>query len=313
MLASSAKNRALRAIALSSIGAIALPFAAGAPEGAFSFREINPASLEILDGGRPVLVYNFGGILAPGFPEGMRRASYIHPVFAPDGALLTDDFNPNHPHHRGISWMWPEVTVNGKREEMWSVSEKSFKQRFVRWIERTAQADSAILGVENGWFDGDRKFAKEEVEIVVGIVKANRRTLDFTLRFEALDAPVKIMGTHTENKGYGGFCLKFAPRDGGAAKTVIRTDQGIAQKDGVLSPHPWAEISGSFQGHLAGARIEDNPSNPGFPNNGWLMRHTLGFLNPSYPGLTPLALEPGKPLVLKYRVILFSGMPTAGD
>ncbi len=307
------KNRALSVLALTSIAAAGLPFAAGAAEDAFSFREINSASLEISDLGRPVFVYNFGAILAPGFPEAMRRASYIHPVFAPDGTLLTDDFNHNHPHHRGISWMWPEVTVDGKREEMWSVSEKSYKQRFVRWTERTARADSAILGIENGWFDGDRKFVKEDVEIVVSSVNANRRTLDFTLRFEALDRPVTIEGTHTENKGYGGFCFKFAPRDGGAAKTVIRTDQGIALKDGVLSRHPWAEISGSFQGRLAGARIEDNPSNPGFPANGWLMRHALGFLNPSYPSLTPLVLEPGKPLVLKYRVILFSGVPTAGD
>ena len=48
-------------------------------------------------------------------------------------------------------------------------------------------------------------------------------------------------------------------------------------------------------------------SNPGYPKNGWLLRHGFGFLNVSYPGLEPVTLEPGKPLVLKYRVILFSG------
>ncbi len=78
-----------------------------------------------------------------------------------------------------------------------------------------------------------------------------------------------------------------------------------------MARHPWAEISGAFKGHLAGARVEDDPSNPGYPNNGWLMRHGFGFLNPCYPGNTPLTLEPGTPLVLKYRVILFSGMTTA--
>jgi hypothetical protein len=30
-------------------------------------------------------------------------------------------------------------------------------------------------------------------------------------------------------------------------------------------------------------------------------------LNVSYPGVEPITLEPGKPLVLKYRVILLSG------
>jgi hypothetical protein len=101
--------------------------------------------------------------------------------------------------------------------------------------------------------------------------------------------------------------MRFAPRDGGTAETVIRTDQGIAKKDAVLAPHAWAEISGTFQGKPAGARIEDLPSNPGYPNNGWLLRHGFGFLNVSYPGLDPVTLAPGKPLVLKYRVTLFSG------
>ncbi len=48
-------------------------------------------------------------------------------------------------------------------------------------------------------------------------------------------------------------------------------------------------------------------ANPGYPNNGWLLRHGFGFLNVSYPGLTPCTLEPGKPLVLKYRVTLGGG------
>ena len=80
----------------------------------FAFREISPTGLELSDGGKPVFVYNFGMTLAKGFPESMRRSSYLHPVYSPGGVQISDDFNPNHPHHRGISWMWPEVTVDGK-------------------------------------------------------------------------------------------------------------------------------------------------------------------------------------------------------
>ena len=43
------------------------------------------------------------------------------------------------------------------------------------------------------------------------------------------------------------------------------------------------------------------------------MRQKFGFLNVSYPGLKPLTLESGKPLVLKYRVILYSGSGTGTD
>jgi hypothetical protein len=202
------------------------------------------------------------------------------------------------------------VSADGKKGDIWTV--KGFRQRFVRWKARQSEGPLARLAVENGWFDGQRKFVEEEVEILTHPASGDRRTLDFTLRFAALDRAVQIAGTPDGKKGFGGFCFRFAPRDGGAAKTLIRTDRGIAKADGVLSPHSWAQISGTFQGKPAGARIEDDPSNPGYPHNGWLMRHGFGFLNVSYPGLKPLTLEPGKPLVLKYRVIFLSGAAVEG-
>jgi hypothetical protein len=273
---------------------------------AFSFREVNAdTGLELTENGKPVFVYNYGMILAPGAPERMRRSSYLHPVYAPDGTVLTDDFNPDHLHHRGIFWAWEVIGFDGKTNDIWTV--KGFHQKFVRWKARETESATARLAVENGWYDGERKFVNEEVEIVTHRATATQRIIDFTLKFEATDKPVMIVGTPDGKKGYGGFAFRTAPRDGGGAKTIIRTDKGISEKDGVMSRHPWAEIAGAFKGVEAGVRLEDNPANPGYPNNGWLMRHGFALLNVSYPGLDPLILEKGKPLVLKYRVILFLG------
>lgn len=298
-------RRTLLAIGAVTAGELVLGKTARAAQTPFVFRELGATGLELSESGKPVFVYNYGMVLAPGFPEAMRRSSYLHPVYAPNGAVLTDDFNPDHPHHRGISWMWPEVSVDGKKGDIWMV--KGFQQRFVRWRARETGNGQSRLAVENGWFDGDRQLVKEDVEILAHAASGGRRLLEFTLRFEAVDRPVQIVGTAEGKKGFGGFCVRFAPRDGGAAKTVIRTDRGICKADGVMSRHPWAEIAGTFQGKAAGARVEDTPSNPGYPNNGWLMRHGFGFLNVSYPGIQPITLQPGKPLVLKYRVALFSG------
>ena len=280
------------------------------PRPEFAFREISPTGLQLSDGGKPVFVYNFGMVLAKGFPESMKRSCYLHPVYAPNGALLSDDFNADHPHHRGISWMWPDVTVDGRKGDIWMV--KGFQQRFVRWKAKETAGDTARLAVENGWFDGDRKFVKEDVEMVVhGVAPwaggGSQRAIDFALCFAAVDKPVQILGTSEGKKGFGGFCFRFAPRDGGTAKTTIRTEKGLSPKDAVLGKHRWAEVAGVFQGKPAWGRIDDQESNPGYPGNGWLLRHGFGFLNVSYPGLTPRVLEPGKPLVLKYRVTLGAG------
>jgi len=294
-----------RCLPLSAILLTATTLVCASAESRFALREITPASVELTENGKPVFVYNFGGILASNFPERMRRSCYLHPVYAPDGTVITDDFNKDHPHHRGIFWAWEVVTYDGKTDDVWTV--KGFRQRFVRWKARETDGSVARLAVENGWYDGERKFVKEDVEILAHPVANDRRVLDFTLSFEATDKPVTIVGTPDSRKGYGGFAIRTAPRDGGAAKTVIRTDKGVSEKDGVMARHPWAEIVGTYQGKKELVRIEDDASNPGYPTNGWLMRHSFAVLNVSYPGLDPITLQPGKPLVLKYRVILSSG------
>ena len=80
--------------------------------------------------------------------------------------------------------------------------------------------------------------------------------------------------------------------------------RGLRPRTACWRKHRWAEVAGVFQGKPAWGRIDDQQGNPGYPGNGWLLRHGFGFLNVSYPGLTPHTLEPGKPLVLKYRVTL---------
>jgi hypothetical protein len=201
--------------------------------------------------------------------------------------------------------MWPVVVVDGRTYDVWTV--KDMKQRLVAWQAKETKGKSARLAVENGWFLGERKVVKEEVEIITGPVDGGRRRLDFTLRFEAVGDPVEIAGTPDGKKGFGGFCFRFSPRDGGAAATVITTDQGVMEKDGVFARARWAQVSGKFDGRPEGGRIDDDPANPGYPQNGWLLRHGFGFLNPSWPGVEHFTLKPGVPVVLKYHVTLFSG------
>lgn len=271
---------------------------AAAGKSPFTFREAGPGSLELSENGKPVYVYNHGMMLKEGAPENRRRSCYVHPVYAPDGTVVTDDFPRDHYHHRGIFWAWPAVTAGSERYDLWTI--RGLLQKFVRWTARETKPESARLGVENGWFAGERRIMRETVEIVALPSESNQRRLDFTLTFEALEQPVEIAGERGSNKGYGGFSLRFAPRE----QTVIRTDAGAEARDSDMQPRRWAEMEALFQGRRAGARIEIDPSNQGFPN-GWCIRH-YGFLGVNFPGLESYRLEPGKPLVLKYRVITFS-------
>lgn len=267
-------------------------------ESPFALRETAPGSLELSENGKPVFVYNYGMQLANGAPESYRRSGYLHPVYAPGGTIVTDDFPRDHYHHRGLFWAWPVVNIDGTRHDMWLV--KDVRQKFVRWIDRSTGDRSARIAAENEWIAGGRKVAKEFVEITVKPAEGSRREFELAVRIEALDKAVELSGS-PDGKGYGGIDLRFAPRK----DTVVTTDAGVEAKDTDMVPHPWAELEGTFgNGKRAGARIDIDPSTPGYPD-GWCLRN-YGFLGVNYPGLKTHKLEPGKPLALKVRITLFS-------
>ncbi len=247
--------------------------------------------LVVLERGRPAFAYNYTMQLANGAPERYRRSCYVHPVWAPNGAVVTDDFPRDHYHHRGLAWIWPRIEVNGEMHSTWEPRGR-LRQEFVRWITREAGAASARIEAENAWRLDGRSVVRE----LVTLVARPEGVLELALSFEALEGPVKIIGTPDLSKGYGGLAFRFAPRE----NTVIRTDKGVEAKDTDMVPHPWAELEAVYQGKTARVRIEDDPSNPGYPN-GWCLRN-YGFLGVNYPGLKPHVLEPGRPLRLRYRI-----------
>jgi len=272
----------------------AVPWAYAA--GPFEFRERNATSLELRESGQPVYVYNYGMMLDSGAPESKRRSSYLHPVYAPNGVVVTDDFPRDHWHHRGVFWAWPIITVEGKRYDQWMALNP--QTRFERWVTREAGEGNAVLEVENGWYLDGGKIVKESVRIVAHPAQDGKRILDFELEFTALDRPIAIAGAPENNKGYGGFSVRFAKRE----NTIITTDAGREVKDTDMVRHTWAQLEADYGGKHAALRIDDDPSNPGSPN-GWCLRH-YGFLGVNFPGRQPFQLSPGRPLRLKYRVTL---------
>ena len=282
----------MRVLCLFLLAAVALA------ETPLQFRRVSPESIGLFEDGRPVYVYNEGVMRKEGVAEDRYRCCYVHPLYAPNGVIVTDDFPADHTHHRGVFWVWPVVNIDGKRHDLWLM--KGIKKRGLSAADVWVKGDAAGLEVENGWFVGERQMVREHVEIVAKTAEGNRRVLEFRLRFEATDTPVELRGDPTDDKGYGGFCVRFAPRK----NTVITTDAGREPRDSNMVPHPWAQEEGLFKGGRAGLRIDIDPSSPGHPN-GWCLRH-YGFLGVNYPGNDGHTLRPGEPLEMKYQVTVFA-------
>ena len=260
----------------------------------------------VLDGQAPVLMYRFGDQLASGVDAKFTRSGYIHPLFAPDGRALTDDFPSDHLHHHGVFWTWPVVRTRGLDTQTWHPAIPSLRQHFVRWLRKDVNGDAAVLAVENAWrLDEKETVAKETVTVRVRPADGPGRAVDVEVVLEAVGGPLELAGTPEENKGYGGLCLRGAPLFKSAALT---TDKGLLKEDATNTVFRWADLSTAD----LGVAVFVHPGHPDFPIP-WLARASYaGVLNPSWPGLRRAVLNPGAPVTLRYRLFIHRGDVTSG-
>jgi hypothetical protein len=215
-------------------------------------------------------------------------------VNSPSGVTVTDDGPADHRHHRGLFWAWPIVRVGETKADLWM--QRDIVHRFERFSAKAATEGPARLEIEQGWLVKGRQVVHETVEFVIQPSSKGRQEFDVTLTLVALDEPVEIAGASENNKGYGGFSCRFAPR----TATAIQTAEGAVTKDEDHVRHTFAELAASFNGRDAGLRITAAEAGE------WCLR-PYGFVGASFPGVQPYTLLPGKPLTLRYSVTVFDG------
>lgn len=284
---------------------LALSLMAGSLPGAepgFRFADVNQNSLGLWENDQPVLVYNHGVITSTNAPADRARSSYVHPIYGLDGEVITDDFPKDHYHHRGLFWSWPHVKVGGQETDLWMLT--GIRHQFERWLGREATSTQAKLGVQNGWFIGDRKVVDEKVWLQVSPATADGRAIDVELTWTPLKEPLTLRGA--EGKSYGGLTLRFAPRTG---ETIITTPDGRSKEDLPIAHLPWADLSAQFAGAKApsGAAIFIPPGHPDYPPE-WLTRH-YGVLCVGWPGVKEQTFPPDKPIHVRYRMWIHRGIP----
>jgi len=279
-----------------------LTVAADAAPAALAIRTTNRAYYDIVEGTLPVLRYNHGTVPPPaGIDTNYARGDYLMPVFGPSGELLTDDYPPDHPHHRGVSWSWPVTRWGNEVRDIWAVRGVWSRPAAVRSLE--CGPVFARLAAENVWKWGDTDpIVREEVLLRVFRWSGGGRFVDVELQLTAQAEGVAIGGR--PHAGYGGFGLRAQP----AQERVItrHTDPPKAQPR-----RSWLDYSGVFAGGKgpAGLAIFEHVGNLFYPN-ALLEYPELNYVMPAFPGEREVPLAKDKPLVLKHRLWIHSGHAT---
>ncbi len=239
------------------------------------------------------------------------RANYIHPLYGLDGEVLTEDFPPDHLHHRGVFWAWHQVWVGDKKlGDSWAAENFFWDIRDVKIL--TPDSKSKALLVEVYWESplwtdaaGKQKpFVKETTIIQVHRAENDMRKIDFQISLLALEDNLRLGGSEDE-KGYGGFTTRI-PLPAGLA--FIGADEPVEPQNLAIEGGPWMDFSGALgpDGKTSGIAILCHKSLPDYPEK-WILRRKGSAQNPVFPGREPVPLSREKPLVLRYRLIIHRG------
>lgn len=271
--------------------------------------DINPDDEGILitEKGKEVLYYQ----TEPRSIEGKYlRSNYFHPLWDLKGNIITEDFPPDHLHHRGIFWAWHQVLANGNSAgNLWEL--KDIVQD-VAEVEYALQPTGAgVLKTEVYWkttspssVSVTNPFIRETARVTIHPRMKNYRQIDFEISLVALTEKVLIGGS-ADDKGYGGFSVRLK----------LPSDVSFYGAEGTVTPEltqvespGWMNIQGlsGKRNETYGIVIADCPENPGYPQK-WILRREKSMQNIVFPGSKPVEISRSVPLILKYTVLVHNG------
>jgi hypothetical protein len=268
-------------------------------------------SLHISLAGRPVLTYHLSERLPAGLPAYYARSGFIHPVYSPEGRVVTDDFPVGHTHQHGIFTAWTKARFRGHPLDFWNQQKELATVRHAELLE-TYQTDSLV---------GFR--AKlEHLSLVDGVILVD----EWHLRVHADRAPFRwdLRSVQTnvtedtlflEQHVYGGLGVRgskhWNAEDEGnfLGEASFLTDQGRTRVPANHTRPDWLTMYGPVESGTVGLRITPDPANFRSPQ--------FVRVHPEMPyfSVTPVVEEgffiaPGETYEQRYRFVVFDGLPS---
>ncbi|MBN2138386.1 MAG: PmoA family protein [Sedimentisphaerales bacterium] len=271
--------------------------------------------VDVVCGGEKVLRYNHAVVPPPAGQDKLyERSGFIHPLWSPTGAVLTDIHPPDHIHHMGIWMPWTHTEFEGKATDFWNLKEGQGTVRFVKFVGMTAgpvfggfKAEQEHVALKTA--SGEKVVLDEQWDVRVynvGGKEKGYRLWDFvsTQRCVA-DSPLK----HVKYR-YGGFGFRGARqwRDENAA---YLTSEGKTRKDGHATRARWCDASGKID-EWEGVTFYSHPENFQHPEpmRIWPPDMRDVFFNWAPGQIDDWEMKPGEDHVFRYRMYVHEGRIT---
>jgi hypothetical protein len=271
------------------------------------------SKLLISSAGRQVLAYQTQPGELPGsdIKPVFKRGGYIHPVYAPSGRSITDDFPADHRHHHGIWWAWTKTEFEGRHPDFWNVHDGTGNVEFVA-------VDNTWSGQVHAGFKARTRSVdvsapkpvtalNEEWQVTVYRVGQGKNAYSMFDLVSIQDCATTSPLILPEYR-YGGLGFRGHREWLDKNNCFFLTSEGKERSDGNGTRARWCHIGGRIGGEFAGIAILDHPGNFRAPQPVRLNPDQPFFCYaPSVMGAWEIGR--GQQYVSRYRFVVYDGQP----
>ena len=256
--------------------------------------------LALKDGDRKLLEYNAAYIPSPVKEKPYYgRSGFIHPVYTPEGKIVTDPFPKDHLHQHALMFAWTSSIIDGKKVDFWNSHRKAGRIEHVETI--TESADKIVVKLRHvNISKGKDEVVLEETWEITRIPHKGLNIFDLKSTQNVVNREsLKIQKYH-----YGAMCIRGA---GAWLKDMnVTTSEGKDRKAANHSRPNWVAMSGEVDGDMCGIAAMSHPANFRAP------QPVRVHPEKPYFCFAPMVLgdfeiSKGKPYVSRFRFVAFDG------
>jgi hypothetical protein len=277
-------------------------------------------ALNLFSGEKPILSYQTETVNPPnGVSPLYKRSAFLHPVYSPEGEVLTRIQAPDHYHHYGIWNPWTSTFIGKREVDFWNLMKGEGTVRFAGMI---SQVEGPVYTgfkslqehIDFGAVGGDAIAMNELFDVRVWNIENRRYMFDYTSTFNTpLDSGIMLAAYR-----YGGGIGFRATEKWTKSNSSVLTSEGKTRKDADGSNAKWCIVEGESAAKegRSGILFMSFPANRMHPEpmRVW-PEDANGGRGDVYFEFCPIRhndwkIEKGNDYSLKYRLVIFDGKMT---